>query len=1097
MSIAFSPISGPDCGRTHRVEQPVVVGRATSAHIRHADEALGAHHFIVFPTGAVTSLAATFVDIGDEEHLIRAGHSRFHLAAASAPQHQRSGSIVVRPPRRPAREQPADEPASPESRARHGGSLIVGLITVATSAVIAVITGSWMMLAFGLVGVIGTIAHIGVEAVRTRTAERRVRQHRYERRLAEHRAQRQHWPIDLGQRVASPALWSQRQHDPIDVVVGITDLEGLSGAPVRIDLGAQRVIAVRASATVAHAVIRSLVAQALVASGPADLDVVVDDEIRAVLPGIDDRVNDSTDDRRVLIVTSSAPSLIHADGALRRLLDADRPTSCVCLLDVGDEVPAVCTDVIDVGADWSAVIDGRDGVNAVDAVGMSADTWEHTITALSGLIDPEDLDHAARRIPAQAVLGEPAPGLVDLRSAVAVLGEGADGPVSLDLVADGPHALIAGTTGSGKSELLCTMVTSLCLRHDPDTVTFLLIDHKGGAAFDRVADLPHVLGVVTDLEGSLVDRVLVSLDAEVRRREVMLRVAGFVDLAALEPGGATPPRLIIMVDEFASLASAAPHALAGLVDIARRGRSLGMHLVLATQRPAGVIDDAVRANTNIRIALRLQDRADALDVIGDDRAARLDRRVPGRALIRIGGDEPIEFQTAMTTHVPVAECDERMHARRIQSPHRPWTDPLPSMVTSGIGVIDVCDEQRHEPLEWHPDDGNLSIIGPVGSGTTTALITLAHALDDIGIYVLDGRGDGRLPRLSTCGLTAPVVALRDRERVDRLLRMIATEVETRQALGAVGTPLVLMIDGIAETIRSLDEPGRRTLDDLERIFDEGPAVGVVTVTAGGEVRRDLRQATTWRMDSDARRHTPGRMRIEGGRRHGLDAQIAIVTPEPRADRPVPPAIEVLPAVLDAAAIRGGRDGHGTVLTIGQAAADLDDARLELPDGEHLLVIGPARSGRSTALGVIVHAWRAANRGLVTVVERAGSLATIPQVDGPHLVVVDDAALIDDVDGSFTARLEGREPGLCVVAAVHADAVRSRFGHWTSVVRRSRRGVVMSAAGEGDGDLIGASIPMRAPMPPRPGLGWICIDGSVALAQLATGDPVSATAMLER
>lgn len=1097
MSIAFSPISGPDCGRTHRVEQPAVVGRATSAHIRHADEALGVHHFIVLPSGEVTSLAATLIDIGDDEHLIRAGNSRFHLTAAAAPQHRRSGPIVVRPPRRPEREQPADELVSPDTRARHGGSLIVGLITVAASAVVAVITGSWMMLAFGLVGVIGTVAHIGVESVRTRRDQRRVRQQRRERRLAEHRAQRQYWPIDLGERVASNSLWSQRHDDPIDVVVGISDLEGLPGAPVRIDLGAQRVIAVRAGTHVAHAVLRSLVAQAIVASGPADLDVVVDDELHAVLPGIDDRVNNSTDDRRLLIVTSSAPSLIHADGALRRLLDANRSTSCLCLLGVGDEVPAVCTDIIDVGADWSAVIDGRDGVIAIEAVGTTGDTWEHTMTALSGLIDPEDLAQAARRIPTHAVFSEPAPGVADLRSAVAVLGEGADGPVSLDLVADGPHALIAGTTGSGKSELLCTMVTSLCLRHDPDTVTFLLIDHKGGAAFDRVADLPHVLGVVTDLEGTLVDRVLVSLDAEVRRREVMLRVAGVADVAALEPGGGTPPRLIIMVDEFASLASAAPHALTGLVDIARRGRSLGMHLVLATQRPAGVIDEAVRSNTNIRIALRLQDRADALDVIGDDRAARLDRRVPGRALIRIGGDEPIEFQTAMTTNVPVAECVAHMHAREVRPPHRPWTDPLPSVVTSGIGVVDVCDEQRHESLEWHPDEGNLSIIGAVGSGTTTALITLAQALDGVGIYVLDGRGDGRLTSMSTCGLTAPVVALRDRERVDRLVRTIAIEVETRQSLGAVGTPLVLMIDGIAETIRSLDEPGRRALDDLERILDEGPAVGVVTVTAGGEVRRDLRQAITWRMDTGAHRSTAGRIRIEGGRRHGLEAQIAIVAAEPSAHRPVPPAIEVLSVMLDAAAIRGRRDGQGTVLTLGQAAADLDDARIELPDGEHLLVIGPARSGRSTTLAVIAHAWSAANHGLVTVVERTGSLATIPHADGPHLVIVDDAALIDDVDGSFTARLEGREPGLCVVAAVHADAVRSRFGHWTSVIRRSRRGVVMSAAGEGDGDLIGASIPIRPAMPPRPGLGWICADGTVALAQLATGDPVPSTAMLER
>ena len=205
----------------------------------------------------------------------------------------------------------------------------------------------------------------------------------------------------------------------------------------------------------------------------------------------------------------------------------------------------------------------------------------------------------------------------------AEIGTWAGGALSIDLERDGPHLLIAGTTGSGKSELLQTVIAGLAISAAPDRTTFLLIDYKGGAAFGPLAELPHTTGVITDLDFSLAARALISLRAELRRREHLLAEHQVADLAGLRDRRAAPPSLVIVVDEFATLAAEQPDFLAGLLDIAQRGRSLGLHLILATQRPAGVISPAMKANIGLRICLRVTDDADSVDVVDSSRAARL------------------------------------------------------------------------------------------------------------------------------------------------------------------------------------------------------------------------------------------------------------------------------------------------------------------------------------------------------------------------------------------------------------------------------------------------------------------------------------------
>jgi S-DNA-T family DNA segregation ATPase FtsK/SpoIIIE len=385
------------------------------------------------------------------------------------------------------------------------------------------------------------------------------------------------------------------------------------------------------------------------------------------------------------------------------------------------------------------------------------------------------------------------------RTTQAVIGEGADGPFAVDIRRDGPHGLIAGTTGSGKSELLQTLIASLSVGNRPDEMTFVLVDYKGGAAFKDCKDLPHTVGMVTDLDGHLTTRALESLGAELRRREHLLAAAGAKDIedytaARTLPGGPTlpMPRLMLIIDEFAALVAELPDFVTGLVDIARRGRSLGVHLLLATQRPAGVVSAEIKSNTTLRIALRVTDPQDSQDVIETSDAAAIPKSLPGRAYARLGHASLTPFQSSrvggrpreagaaavgltdvtwsllgasaagpVTTSgeddvsVPtdlaalVAEIRAATELSGIAPSPSPWLPPLPDVVTlaearrlseghgpaSGdlaplvLGLADVPAEQRRAPAVLDLGrGGHLAIIGGPRSGRSAALRTVAGAV---------------------------------------------------------------------------------------------------------------------------------------------------------------------------------------------------------------------------------------------------------------------------------------------------------------------------------------------------------------------------------
>ena len=217
----------------------------------------------------------------------------------------------------------------------------------------------------------------------------------------------------------------------------------------------------------------------------------------------------------------------------------------------------------------------------------------------------------------------------------------------------GPHGLIAGTTGSGKSELLLTLLTSLALEHHPHQVNFVLVDYKGGTVMSVLEGLPHTVGVVTDLDGKQTRRALVALRSEMTRREEILARYQVADIDKYhELGYSEPfPYLLIVIDEFAELREYFKNDLGDIlreiVSIAQKGRALGVHLLLAMQKPEGVINDSIRANTKYRICLRVERAEDSRNVLGRPDAYLLPHRPPGRAYFQVGKDERFDlFQVA-------------------------------------------------------------------------------------------------------------------------------------------------------------------------------------------------------------------------------------------------------------------------------------------------------------------------------------------------------------------------------------------------------------------------------------------------------------------
>lgn len=233
--------------------------------------------------------------------------------------------------------------------------------------------------------------------------------------------------------------------------------------------------------------------------------------------------------------------------------------------------------------------------------------------------------------------------------------DAAGNPSTLDLHEGrhGPHGLIAGMTGSGKSEFIMTYILSLALNYHPNEVAFVLIDYKGGGMSDAFEDLPHTVGTITNLDGASIARSLASIESELKRRQAVFSEAAQrtqvsnIDIykyqSLFREGQVDEPlpHLFIISDEFAELKTQEPEFMEQLVSAARIGRSLGVHLILATQKPSGVVDDQIWANSRFKVCLKVQDKADSMEMIKRADAAEL--TVAGRYYLQVGYNELFEM----------------------------------------------------------------------------------------------------------------------------------------------------------------------------------------------------------------------------------------------------------------------------------------------------------------------------------------------------------------------------------------------------------------------------------------------------------------------
>lgn len=826
------------------------------------------------------------------------------------------------------------------------------------------------------------------------------------------------------------------------------------------------------------------------------------------------------------------------------------------------------------------------------------------------------------------------------RTTRAVIGETTDGLFTVDVRADGPHGLVAGTTGSGKSELLQTLIASLAVGNRPDEMTFVLVDYKGGAAFKDCSRLPHTVGMVTDLDEHLTRRALDSLAAELRRREHQLAGADAKDiedyLAGRSADDEPMPRLMIVIDEFAALVAELPDFVTGLVDIARRGRSLGVHLVLATQRPAGVVSAEIKSNTNLRIALRVTDRHDSQDVIESGDAAEIPSNLPGRAYARLGHSSLVAFQSSRVGGRPPTASDGggavdvaplgwsaigrppavpersaqddsdaqtdlaslvtavRAAAEQtgITAPPPPWLPALATVVTTAdlvaqggpelaatpfrlpYGLVDLPAEQRRSVATHDLETaGNLAVVGAPRSGRSTVLRALAAAVAtrvsprDVHVYGLDFGNNALLP-LVALPHTGAVVTRDQPDRIARLTRRLRTEISRRQQLlaeqsfadvaeqRARSAPaerlpyLLVLLDRWEGFIQAFEDYDAGALVDLwTQILQEGPGAGVKVVVSGDRSLLSGRVSTLTEdrvmlpmsdvgdygaigmKPRDVPKNLPdGRaFRSQGG---AQELQVSLLVEDPSGpaqvaelqrlareavrDDSLPPfRVDPLPTrvtLAEASALGGPALGR-TAVPAGVGGDSLALFGLDAEEhGPGVLVVGPRRSGRSTALltmgaSALDRSWtvgiltprRSPLRDLAPravgaldldatrdqIAELLGAL--VPVDDTPALLLVDDLELVG-TDGPIADAIVAHlgalrdRPGL-VVGAGSADDLSSGYRGPAATMKKSRNGILLAPASPNDGDVFGLRVPRSALGASTPGRGLLVTAGSWQLVQV--------------
>lgn len=434
------------------------------------------------------------------------------------------------------------------------------------------------------------------------------------------------------------------------------------------------------------------------------------------------------------------------------------------------------------------------------------------------------------------------------RSMAAPIGVTTNGLISLDLhdKAHGPHGLVAGTTGSGKSEILQTYILSMATLFHPYEVGFVIIDFKGGGMVNQFKDLPHLLGAITNIDGKEIDRSLKSIKAELQKRQRLFAEAevNHIDkyirkFKAREVN--TPlPHLILIVDEFAELKAEQPEFMKELISAARIGRSLGVHLILATQKPSGQVNEQIWSNSRFKLCLKVQGQEDSNEVLKSPLAAEI--KEPGRAYMQVGNNEVFELLQSAYSGAPekmddtsikefsiysLSSCGKRapvytQKRKKAEGLNTTQLDAIVDYVASycsskgierlssiclspledyltvpnnlgnyaldsiPLGIYDDPDSQYQGVAHFNLCDDNTMIIGASQTGKTNLiqsiirLVTSRYSPKDAVFYIADF-GAMYLKNFESLHHVGGVVTISEGEKFKNLFKLLTEEVQYRKA----------------------------------------------------------------------------------------------------------------------------------------------------------------------------------------------------------------------------------------------------------------------------------------------------------------------------
>lgn len=462
----------------------------------------------------------------------------------------------------------------------------------------------------------------------------------------------------------------------------------------------------------------------------------------------------------------------------------------------------------------------------------------------------------------------------DVTKSIAVpigIGEGKDVFLDLHEKAHGPHGLVAGTTGSGKSELLQSYILAAALKFHPYEVAFVIIDFKGGGMANQFEKLPHLIGTITNIEGSAINRSLASIKAELMKRQRLFAEANvnnvdkYIEKYKHGEVSVPLPHLVIVVDEFAELKAEQPEFMKELISAARIGRSLGIHLILATQKPAGQVNEQIWSNSRFKICLKVATREDSNEVIKTAAAAKI--KEPGRAYLQVGNNEVFElFQSGYSDvsvdqeHTQLEALVDKLAAYCEESgiPKLPpiCCAPLPERAVCPeserpqefgeikLGILDAPDAQYQGVTTLNVAKNNTLIVGTSQMGKTNLIQSTLRQLasvytpNEVSCYLID-LGATTLRVFEPLHHVGGVVTATEQEKLKNLFKLLFEEIERRKQLfsqAGVGSfaayredtsdmlpQIVVFIDGLG-VFREVF--GDTYEDALVRLLREGVTYGI-------------------------------------------------------------------------------------------------------------------------------------------------------------------------------------------------------------------------------------------------------------------------------